>query len=484
MLGSAVALMTLTALTAVMVPLRSQLNVATTALVLVIPVVAAVATGGLLPGVMAVISGFLVFDFFFILPYYSLDIGTAQDWVALGVYTVVMLVTAQVVARLDAARADAQLRADVTQRLFELSELLVADKSVAELIETIVMTVWQAFDLEGAALLLPIDGRLRMVASVGAPLSEEEQQRLASTSSVTVTIGATSGGAAVRVVALSAAGRPIGLLALRGVPQIRANRDLLRTFANHLALALERAQLRDQAVRARLLEESDRWRRSLVGAVSHDLRTPLATIKVASSSLRDPAAHLSAADSAELAALIDDQTDRLDRLVANLLDMTRIQTGGFQLRREPVALQGLMVEALASLGQSVGPDRIQQQVAEDLPSVDVDPVLVVQVLINLMDNAARYSPEGSPIVVAAQRNGDEIEVSVSDQGPGVDPDERDTIFQMFNHREAGGRAGLGLAIVKAFVEAHDRKVWVEQAAGGGARFVFSLPAAVVPAEAA
>jgi two-component system sensor histidine kinase KdpD len=269
-------------------------------------------------------------------------------------------------------------------------------------------------------------------------------------------------------------------MALRGAPSSRAEQELLRAFANHLALALERAGLRDDAVRARLLEEVDRLRRALVGAVSHDLRTPLATIKVSASALLENGASLSPGDLKELAELIDAQADRLDRLVSNLLDMTRIQSGALELRRQPAAVADLVDEALLVLGRGGRPGDIRWRAPADLPLVDVDHVLVRQVLANLVDNALRHSPAGAPVTVSARRvAGDKVEVGVTDSGPGVPRAEQERIFQMFSRREAGGRGGLGLAISQAFVEAHGERIWVEDAGGRagakGARFAFTLP---------
>ena len=199
----------------------------------------------------------------------------------------------------------------------------------------------------------------------------------------------------VQAVALAASGRAIGLLALRGLTGIKQDHELLRAFANHLASALERAQLREQAVRAQLLDEIDRLRRALVGAVSHDLRTPLATIKVAASTLLDSQAALRGPEAKELLGLIDLQADRLNRLVSNLLDMTRIQSGALELRRRPTTLSELFDEALAALGSSADVDRVRWHAPPDLPDVDIDPVLICQVLANLIDNATRYAPDGT-----------------------------------------------------------------------------------------
>ncbi len=479
LVGSAAAVALVLGLGAAMFPLRGHLSVATTALVLVVPVVIGVAIGGFVAGIAATVTGFLIYDLVFIPPYYTLSVGEAENWAALGVYVVVMVVVARVVARANVARAEAQLRAVEVRRLFDLSELLVRESSVPDLLDTIVTAVRQAFDLDGAALLLPVDGRLDLVASDGTPLSERELNQLSTSAQVPVSLETAPvrrGG--VQAVALAASGQAIGLLALRGLTGVKQDHELLRAFANHLALALERAQLRERAVRAQLLEEVDRLRRSLVGAVSHDLRTPLATIKVSTSTLLDSEADVSGPDAKELVGLIDAQADRLNRLVSNLLDMTRIQSGVLELRRRRTTVSELFDEALSVLGGSADSARVLWQAAPGLPDVVVDPVLICQVLANLIDNATRYAPDGTEVVVSARcgRTG-HVEVSVADHGPGVPANERATIFQMFNRGQAGGRGGLGLAIAQAFVEVHDERIWVEDTNGRGARFVFTLPAA-------
>jgi two-component system sensor histidine kinase KdpD len=290
LIGSVVGVAVAAGLTAAMLPVRSHLGIATAGLVLVIPVVVGVIVGGYRGGLAAVAAGFLAYDFVFIPPYYTLDVGAAQNWVALAVYVVVMLLVAQVVVHLNLARSEAQRRAVDAQRLYDLSELLVGDRSVEELLETIASTVQTVFNVDGVAVLLPYGGRLAIAASAGEPLSPDELHQLASHSGLPVRVGTVlpSGPGEVRAVALAAASRPVGILALRGLPSSASDRDMLRTFANHAALALEQAQLRAQARRSQLLEEVDQIRRALLGAVSHDLRTPLATMKVASSTLLDP----------------------------------------------------------------------------------------------------------------------------------------------------------------------------------------------------
>jgi two-component system sensor histidine kinase KdpD len=476
LVGSVVGVVAVVALGAAMYPLRSHLSIATAAVVFVVPVVAGVVVGGFRAGVASVVAGFVIYDLVYIPPYYTFDVGKDQNWVALAVYVVVMLLVARVVADLDAARAEAQRRAVASQRLFDLSELLVADRSVEDLLQTIVQAVGSVFEVPGVSVLVPEGGRLTIAASAGEALSKDELHQLDPQSGMPVSVGTAPGGRGeLRTVALSASGRPVGMLALRGIPASDDDRALLFTFANHAALALERAQLREQALRSELLEEVDRLRHALVGAVSHDLRTPLATVKVASSTLLDPAGHLSDADIHELHRLIDIETDRLTRLVNSILDMTRIDAGALEVRRAPASVFDLVNGVVADLGSALGDRPVDVVIPDSLPDVDVDPVLIGQVLANLLDNANRHSPANSLITVAGQVRSDRVAVSVTDSGPGVPPPERMAVFDRFVRFDHGGRTGLGLTIAKTFVEAHGETIWVEDGPGGGARFVFTLP---------
>ena len=280
-------------------------------------------------------------------------------------------------------------------------------------------------------------------------------------------------------VALVASNRPVGLLVLHDVQFARQDRALLGTFANQAALAVERAQLQDQALRSQLLEEVDRWRRSMLGAVSHDLRTPLASMKAAVTSLRADGAGLSPEDESELLALIEQQSDRLARLVTNLLDMTRIESGSLEVRRDRVAFEELVHETLDAVRDWVAPERVVVTAAPDLPLLDIDHMLAGQVLVNLLENAARLSPPESPLRISAAVHdageGGLVEIAVADEGPGIAAGERERVFEMFSQHAGGGRAGLGLAIAKAFVEAHGGRIWVDPEVTSGARLVFTVP---------
>jgi len=500
LLGTAAALASMAILTAAMLPLRGSLSSATTALILVVPVVTGVVIGGFAAGVLSVIAGFLVYDYFFLKPYLTLWVGAPQNWVALGVYVAVMLPVARVVAGLNTARAKELRQGRELRQLFELSDLLVEDKPLDVLLSVIVTTLADVFGARQVALFLPAgpagpvgpsghaghaghtgaastqDGRLDLVRSAGQPLSAQQlRDVLPEPGRPTRHASERSG---LLVLALTAAGRPVGLLALSADAAGRHEREPLLLFANQIALAVERAKLREQALRTRVNEEMARLAKTLVAAVSHDLRAPLASIKASSSTLADAELDIGPDAAQRLAALIDTQADRLADLVQNLLDMSRIQAGVLRPRCTVTTLDKLMSAVVADPPPAWDGHAVPTELPGDLPPIDADLVLMSRVLANLVDNAVRHSPAGAPVLIRAAVGvgaPDSIEVSVTDRGPGVDPGRRNEIFGLFARRDDDAGAGLGLTIAKTFVEAHGQRIWVEDAPGGGARFCFTLP---------
>ena len=487
-LGIAVTLAGLGAVLAVLLPFRDHLSIAIPALAFVLPALLGVVVGGFGPGVVGALGGFLVYDFFFLPPYNTLTVRSPQNWIALVVYVAVVLIVAQVVAQQRSAREDALQRTAESERMFELSQTLIGDLTLSELLMHIAETVQGVFAARWTALVLPDDGRdapaggeaLRVAASAGQALSDADVSSVTSGRGQTESLGLVGEAGPRRVsVALVASHRPVGMLVLQDVQIGERERSLLGTFANQAALAVDRAQLREQALRARLLEEIDRWRSALMGAASHDLRTPLASIKTAVSNLRQVDAQLGPEDRAELLELIELQSDRLARLVTNLLDMTRIEAGALELRPTTIGFDELVAEALASLGGLVAAGRIRVDAPDDLPLLHLDHVLMSQVLANVLENAERLSPDDSPIRVAARTApgsaGTRVEIAISDEGPGIAHEEHERVFEMFSQNGGGGRAGLGLAIAKAFVEAHGGLIWIDPEVGRGARVVFTVP---------
>lgn len=483
--GTVAAFVSMAALTAAMLPLRHHLSIATTALVLVIPVVIGVVAGGPVAGILSVVAGFLVYDCLFIPPYLTLWVGAPQNWAALGVYAAVMLPISRVVAGLDSAKKETGRRGREIRELFSLSHLLVEDKPLDVLLPVVVDTVAEVFSAQQVALLLPVGDRLAVVAAAGAPLSEDQLGEVQPALGVPDTLEPLSlEREGLLVLALAAAGRPVGLLVLSDGAAAHQERELLMLFANHIALTIERAQLRDEALQARLAEEVARLAKTLVSAVSHDLRTPLSRIKASSSTLADKELDLEPDKARRLASLIDVEADRLASLVQNLLDMGRIQAGVLQPRYSVARVTDLVGPVVKDLSAARPGYSIDVDVPDDLPPVDVDLVLISRVLTNLVDNALRYSPRGSPIVVRAGIDTPHrVEITVTDRGPGVDPERRNEIFELFARRDGDAGAGLGLTIAKTFVEAHRQRIWVDQAPDGGAMFHFTLPvAAPIPEE--
>jgi two-component system sensor histidine kinase KdpD len=426
------------ALTAAMLPLRGHLSIATCALVLVVPVVVGVVSGGFLEGVLSVIAGFLVYDFFFIPPYLTLWVGAPENWVALGVYAIVMVPVAKVVAGMNTARAKERRQSAEIRELFELSDLLVADKPLDELVPVIVTTLAEVFRSAKVALLLPRDGRLEIVASAGEPLSEAETASVLPSGHGQASIPTQSFERDdLFVLALTAASRPIGLVVLSGEVAAQHDREPLMTFANQIALALERAQLREEALRARLTEEVERLAKTLVAAVSHDLRAPLASIKASSSTLSDTGIDIGPEARQNLVKLIDVQVDRLADLVQSLLDMSRIQAGVLEPRCAVVSFPELVKSVVADLAPAMRGHAVVVEPTEDLAPIDVDRVLISRVFANLLTKAARHSPKGAPVTVSARYlHNETVEVSVTDSGPGVSPERRHEIFGLLARRTA------------------------------------------------
>jgi two-component system sensor histidine kinase KdpD len=471
------------ALTAVlgllMFPVRAHLGTATSGLVLVIPVVVGVSMGGWVAGVVAVAVGFLTYDFFFIRPYTTMAVSSYSDWLTLAVYVAVMLVVARVVFALQQTRAQARHQAEDTSQLLEVSDLLIEDKTLGELLGAVVNTVQHEFHLTSAAVLLPADDRLSVVALAGEPLPPAVLGDGLTTVPPASRM-ALAGRTGLRTLPLATAERPIGVLLLAGPALSPSEQRLLTTYANHAALAVERAQLKEQALRSQVLTEMDGWRRALLASVAHDLRTPLASIKAALSDLGDASLVFSAPDRRDLLATAESETDRLTRLVTNLLDMYRIEAGAKRLVRGSVAVAELVDEAVAAMRGRLNSNPLTVEIESTL-HVLVDRALIVQVLVNLLENAARHTPKGTPVAVSAHRGDSWAELQFVDQGPGLPPARLAALFGPAPTTGGAGGSwepgGVGLAICAAFVTASGGLISARAGPQGGLQVDLLLPPA-------
>jgi two-component system, OmpR family, sensor histidine kinase KdpD len=258
---------------------------------------------------------------------------------------------------------------------------------------------------------------------------------------------------------------------------------LLETFANQIALALERATLVEQAHEAHLSMETERLRSSLLSSISHDLRTPLATITLAASSLLWRNEKFDPETQRELTESIYDESERLARLVDNLLNMTRLESG-IRARKASQPLEDVVGAALARLERRLHGRPLTTSLPDDLPLVLIDDVLIEQVLINLLDNAIKYTGSESPLELSAMVSDGMVTVQLADRGPGLDPGDEERIFEKFHRGSSGPTqgAGLGLAICRGIIEAHGGRMRAENRPDGGAVFRFTLPTEPAPAD--
>jgi two-component system sensor histidine kinase KdpD len=287
---------------------------------------------------------------------------------------------------------------------------------------------------------------------------------------------------------LVADGRPVGAITMSG-PSLSvvmgAEGQVLKTFVGQLALVLDGARLAEEAEEARMQAAESGIRAALFSSVTHDLRTPLASIVASASSLLEEGVPFTDDQRQELLRTILEESERLNRLVANLMDLSRLRAGALTPTLEPVPLVDVVTSVLRRLEPLLHDRPVRVRIREDLPAVPMDIVQMDQVLTNLIENAARFSPANSEIGVSGTRWHDTVEVRISDRGPGIPLEDRAKIFEEFYRRDVNGHrggTGLGLSIARAVVLAHGGSMWVEETPGGGATVGFRIP--LGPAESA
>ena len=459
------------------------------------------------PAILASVAAFLAFDFFFIDPRHHLTVSEPEEWVALGLLLVTGVITGQLAAALRNRAREARRREREAVVLYDVLRLMIG----ADLRESLAAVAERLRkELALAAVVIGFHGGT--AADLWAEAGEKEALGLARASGMTpkLMLGEGAGptserrgtpGRWIRVLPPHLPGQPgqasdrlrevpvrlgdgmVGSISLvrrrEAAPFTAADDRLLSAVGNQLAIAIERTRLREEAAEAEILRRTDELKTALLNTVSHDLRTPLSSIIASASSLLQQDVQWTEDERRDFARAIEEEGERLNRLVGNLLDLSRIQAGSLAPQRGWYDLSALVDDVLGRLRFVASRHRLVVSLEEDLPPVFLDYILIDEVLANLIENAVKYTPPGSEIAIRATRDNDEVRVEVADTGPGFPPEALPRLFEPFYRVQREGQVargtGLGLAVAKGLVEAHGGRIWADNRETGGARLVFTLP---------
>jgi two-component system sensor histidine kinase KdpD len=443
------------------------------------------------PSILASLLSVLAFDFFFVHPLYSFAVSDTEYIVTfIGFMAVGLIISSS--ASLLHDQVDQLRRRETTARAISaLSKELTAAVNLDEVLKVVVGKLGQIFTCD-VVILLPESQNLNIRAATdGLELDQNEQavalwsfQNGQTAGRGTETLSAIL----IRFLPLKTSNGIVGVLGVKSKNQSRYltqdDRLLLENFANLAALAIERALFAEQASQAESLRTTERLQSALLNSISHELRTPLASILGALTSLEEDEnasgneMTLNHETRVELIKSAAGQTKQLNHLVGNLLDMTRLQSGSVRLKRSPVDIQDLVGAILNQMEERLRGRRVDVNIAEGLPVISVDAVLIGQALVNLLDNAVKFSPPGTPILIHASQKESELLLSVQDEGSGVAAEELGRVFDKFYRGTTAmgsGGTGLGLSICRGIVEAHGGRIWAENVLGGGLLVVISVP---------
>ncbi len=437
------------------------------------------------PSLLAAILGVLAFDFFLVPPYLTLAVSDTQYLITFGVLFIVSLVISSLTTQVREQAEAAVRRESQTSALYDLGRDLTSATDLDNVADIIISHIGQAFGRQ-VAIFLPENGHIHSVAS--SPDYQPDENELAVAAWAfehdqpagrgTDTLPAAS----LRCQPLKTANGLVGVLGIHpkdaGSFLTPEQRQTLAAFANQAALAVERASLAEQAQQTELLQATEKLQTALLNSISHDLRTPLVAITGALSSLDEDDGAL---DESSRRALIENargESDRLNRLVGNLLNMTRIESGAFKLHLDSEDIQDLVGSALEQLGPRIADRKIQVNIPADFPLVPMDFTLMTQVLVNVLENAVKYSPVDSTIGVSAELLNETVRLQIADRGVGIPSEDLTRVFDKFyrvQRPESVSGTGLGLSISKGIVEAHHGFIYARAREGGGTLVVIELP---------
>jgi two-component system sensor histidine kinase KdpD len=439
------------------------------------------------PSVIASVLAVAAFDFFFVPPRLTLAISDTQYLITFAVMLVVALLTSTLMVRIREQAESARERERLTAALYAMTRELAASRDFEELIAYATRHLRETFESSIALLLPDAAGRVSVSAEdktafevdasdLGVAQWVHDHGKMAGRGTSTLP------GARAMYLPLRAAQGKVGVLGVRSDDPEGAfdakHLYLLETFANQLALAIERRRVLIETHQAKLQAETERLRSALLSSVSHDLRTPLAVITGAASSLIEDRTALDEETKRDLTRSIYDEAERLNKLIGNLVFATRLEAGSVALRKEWLPIEEVVGAALTRLREQMKGRPIKTTIGRDLPLVQADGVLIEQVLLNLLENSLRYTPSGTSIEISAWRTDRTVVVKISDRGQGLPAGTEQRVFERFYRgTAASGTAGmgLGLTICRGIVTAHGGRIWAENEPQGGAAFYFSLP---------
>lgn len=443
------------------------------------------------PSILASLLSVLAFDFFFVHPQYSFAVSDTEYIVTFAGFMAVGLIISSSASLLRDQVDQLKRREKTARAINALSKELTAAVNLEEVLDVVVRELSQIFN-SAVAILLPENQNLVIrTVTKGLELDQNEQavalwsyQNKQMAGRSTETLSAVP----IQFLPLITSNGIVGVLGVKSKNQngilTPDDRLLLDNFVNLAALAIERASFAEQASQAESLRTTERLQSALLNSISHELRTPLSTIMGALTSLEDDENYLEEKKALnretriELIKSAAEQSRQLNHLVGNLLDMTRLQSGSVKLNRTPTDIQDLVGAILSKMEDRLRGRLVDVNITEGLPVISVDAVLIGQALINIIDNAVKFSPSGTPIQINAWQIGNELRLSVRDKGPGVAVEELNRIFNKFYRGTAAmgsGGTGLGLSICRGIVEAHGGQIWAENVSGGGLLVVISLP---------
>jgi two-component system sensor histidine kinase KdpD len=477
------------ATTLVATPLLPYLDLANIVMLFLLTIVLVAVRFGRGPAVLAAFTSVASFDFFFVPPRFSFAVSDAQYLVTFAVMLTVALITGQMTASLRYQARVASYREERARALYEFARDMSSLLQTDQVVEAATKFIADTFRTKVAILLPDQQDRVELHDPGGLALTTDLRVAAQWAYDKSQPAGAgtdTLPNSEYLFIPLRAPMRTRGVLGIKAenrrmlmVPEQQRHLD---TFAALTAIALERVHYVEVAQQALISIESERLRNSLLAALSHDLRTPLAGLVGLAESLELTKPELAGLQ-LETARAIAEEARRMSALVNNLLDMARIQSGEVKLNRQWQPFEEVVGSALQSVRTALGRRHVEVALAHDLPLVEFDGTLIERVLYNLLENATKYTPDGTLIRIGGEVSGDNLLVTVSDNGPGLPKGQQDSIFEKFtrgSRESATPGVGLGLAISRAIVEAHHGRIWAQDNPGGGAEFCFTLPLGTPP----